>query len=523
MGPLYPGCRNLHFIWNSLRPVRAGLGVVALILVILSGRARAESAADAANRANCSQLPQIDPAKSFVGNFSGPCWALRMESGNGTSQSGDPNAIYDEIYYTVNPGYELIILGQFPNARFLSATAYDEHLAATGVLVDNQILPLNSSFTNPYLPGANYKPGQWYGLRVSFGGGPPLTVAPGCNVAPNIETNSFDVTQIHSGMTWQGYPGLPAGFPQHQTGPNASGMVTIRKYASISAPINETVIVRSLADGCAIPAQQAVQLGLISASQGVTSTWLNQSQINTHHQFSTQIESAQCFPPDPRNQVQWQRQTDYIAVNDTAAGYQNAAISASQMQSLLAGQSFLRVQLKAPTTPAIPCTTGFCTLTGNEQVRYLSISLQSPALTFMGPVTVYSIADQSFVKDPNGNVTLLFSFGAIPPPQVTAANYYTYIDMTQVSGFQNVIGIREREILPNATFKCSIGNIPLMTTEFNPSGGYMGPYVPTVDFPTAAQLPTIPVPISRPNSCGLVPTQQPAACAVQTNLKVTLP
>jgi hypothetical protein len=107
---------------------------------------------------------------------------------------------------------------------------------------------------------------------------------------------------------------------------------------------------------------------------------------------------------------------------------------------------------------------------------------------------------------------LIVSLGATPPPAVTSANYYTYLDLTQVPNYQTLTRLELRNMLPNANFCCSTSNVPFLTTEYNPEGGFMGQYVPTVDFPTPAEIPTLPTPPVRPDSCLLVPAQQPTNC-----------
>jgi|SRR5579871_36653 len=464
---------------------------------------------------SCSPLPPFDPSKGFIANFNNPCYALPLSSGNGGGESGDLNAVYDQVYYQVAPGYELVFLGTFPNARFLMASVNDDHLLPVANIVDSAMLPVVSSMTNPFVQGATFKPNQLYGFKVTFGGGPPVNVSPGCSTAgTNIDKNVMDASQLHQGFTWTGYPSLPQGFPAHETGANAAGIVTIRKYADIdSPPINEEVIVRSLANGCAIPVQQAIQANMISKTQPITSTWLHQNQINAHLQFSQTIEPWECYPPDPQNSVIWARSTDYMPILDIYDGIIRAPLSSSQVQTLLGGQNYLRLQFQIPTTPTIPCTTGNCSLTGNEQIRYFGLSLIAPQANLVGPVTLYSIDDRSLVQDPNGNVTVIIGFGAPQPPNVTAANYYTWIDASAVPNIGTMNAVRIRNLYPNQTFACSVFNVPYRTTEFNPVGGYMGNYVPTVDFPTAAQIPALPSPPVRANSCYAVPTQTPQVCS----------
>ncbi|HTB20322.1 MAG TPA: BACON domain-containing carbohydrate-binding protein [Bryobacteraceae bacterium] len=442
---------------------------------------------------------------------------LSLRNGN-SHFAGDLNAIYTSFFYQVTPGYELIIVGVYPNARFMSATVYDDHLVAVGTLLDTDIVPLTSAMTNPLAPGETFTPNQRYGMIVSFGQPTATTESPGCSIgSTNISQNVLDASQLHSGITWAGSPSLPPGFPAHETGPNVSGMVTLRKYVDIDAsPVPEYVIVRSLANGCAMPIQQAIQANIVGVQQTVTSPLLHQDQISAHLQYASAIQPWLDFPPDPLNNVVWQRPSEYIPVNDTVAGYLGGALSNLQIKSLLAGQTYLRIQFQMPSTPSTPCTTGNCSLRGDEQVRFVGLTFQTAAINCAGHSSILSIDDQSLVKDVNGNVNIVAGFGAPQPPNATAANGYTWIDVSSMPNYTSFSGMIIRELGPSSSFQCSTLNVPFKTSAYNPEGGYMGAFAPTVDFPTASQIPATPIPVVRPNSCALVPTQAPQQIAGTT-------
>lgn len=430
-----------------------------------------------------------------------------MTGSSGASNGGDSNAQYSQVFYQVTPGYDLVVLGTFPNARFMSATLYDSHTTEVGAIMDYQMPPLNSSMINPFLPGATYKPNQMYGFTITFGG--TLTSSPtaGCSAAgSSINATVLNATQIHEGLSWNGYPGLPPGFPAHQTGANSGGIVMIRKYIGISTENAPVVIVRQLSTGCAIPLSGAQNI--VSTSQVFnTTTWLNQSQCSSHHQFVNTVVPTECYPFDPNNQAIWVRSPDWVGRNNTAAAYMSAVLSTSALQSLLAGQTFLRLQFPLPSVPPTPCASGQCSRTGNEQVRYFSVEFDA------GSTTLTALDDQQLVTDPNGNVTLIVGFGAAPPEYVTAANYYTYLNLAQFTGYAGFTAVLIRNLLPNIQFECSTFNVPNYTMEYNPPGGFMGAFVPTVDFPTGSQIPALPNPPIRPNSCFAVPPL-PVACSV---------
>jgi hypothetical protein len=454
-----------------------------------------------------------NPNADFLTNFNKPCYALSLISGSGLNYSGDSNATYDSIYYVVKPGYEIVLLGTYPNGRFMSVTIYDEHLAITSSVIDQNIPPLNSTMMNPYLVGAVFQPNQQYGLTINLGTPLTATPSPGCSASDTtIDQTVLSASQIHSGLTWANYTGtLPVGFPSHQTGANSSGLITVRKYLAISNNTPETVIVRNTSTGCAIPASQALALGILNTTTGLSSpTLLNQNQIAAHQEFSNEIEPLLCYNPDPNNAKQWFRSVDYIPLANLGASL-DVNLTSANMQPLLSGQQFIRMRFPAPTTPNIPCASGGCALTGLEDLRYFSISFLGPN-TPDGKTTLTSISDTALTHDPNGNVTLLIGLGAQPPSFVTAANYYTYFDLTQVRNYSTLTRIEIRHLLPNANFSCSNANVPLFTMEYNNVGGFMGQYVPTFDFPTPAALASpAPPPPNRTNTC-LVLAAPPVAC-----------
>lgn len=69
----------------------------------------------------------------------------------------------------------------------------------------------------------------------------------------------------------------------------------------------------------------------------------------------------------------------------------------------------------------------------------------------------------------------------------------------------NIERITLRNILPAETFDCGIDNVPFKTNEYHGNGGYMGEYVPTVDFPFVNILPLMAMPYIQADSC-LLPT-----------------
>ncbi len=508
--------RDFDGVWHTIALMRraslpfplAALALFGSACLSLPLQASPASAKGAPPPLNCANPPAINPSLDFLGNFNNKCYLIPMVAGHGGSSGGDLGAEYDQIFYLVQPGYELVIYDQFPSARFLSVTVYDQHAVNTSELLDVNILPQNSTMTNPFQIGVPYQPNQFYGVSVSLGGGVPTTPAAGCSTADTtIDQNLLDASQIHSGLTWTGWPDLPANFPPHLTGANSAGSLMVRKYAIMSDTGVAGVFVRQLSDGCAITAAAAAAQGIVTTNSATGEAQEDTLQIDTHEVFAGEVQPRYCWPRDPTNEVQWVRTQNYVPEINSNAAYLRAPIGADTVQKMISEGGFMQIQFPLPTFPDMPCPTGDCWITGNEQLRYYSMSFEDDEQN------VYAtIHDTDFVQDPNGNVTLVVGFGTQPPAWVTAANYYTYLDLSQLPNYQNLNQVDIRNILPNSSFNCSAFQIPFNTTEFNNVGGYMGAYVPTVSFVGPSKLPTIPVPPVRVDSCGVKPTVAPTVC-----------
>ncbi len=188
--------------------------------------------------------------------------------------------MYHEVSYTV-------VLGIFPNSRFMSATLYDSHVTTSpgNYLYDYQFPPLFSDMVNPFTPWTPYQPNQMYGFTVSFGGAMGA-VAPGCGTTSTFGQTVFNASQIHPGYTWNGavYPPPPPPFPAHQTGANSGGIIMLRDYFDYgfqngkTLPPAPTVFVVQLSNGCPLTAEQATTSDnptgkpIVSVTEKVSST-----------------------------------------------------------------------------------------------------------------------------------------------------------------------------------------------------------------------------------------------------------
>jgi hypothetical protein len=492
---------------------------------------------------NCSGLPtqfkgNEFPNGDFFSNFNNPCYLIPLATSQGAvGHQGDLNSVYYTIYFKVDPRYQLIIVGAFPNARYLNVAPYDDHLAPIPYLTDTNIVPLTSKYINPYQPGVAFVAGQQYAVPINFGG-TPGTIEPGCSTsAYNVDVNALDGTQRHLSMNWN----TDAGFfqknptaalhivdtPQH-TNPNTAGMVHVRTYLNSSAQDPQTVphvIVRDVAYGCAYPAAYALQTLQIVTTNAKTAetSWIDTAQEQDHVSYENNYVPQLCFGVDPANQVAWERGAEYVAGTGLTDGYISGSLPTGLPQTLAAAGEVLRVRLRLPTTPPTPCTNG-CSRSGNEQARYMSLTFVNFQQTSCGcNQSLASLADTAFTKDSNGYATLIVGTGASIPSWITAGNGYTFLDLTKIAGYQQFNNLVVRNILPASTFNCSDMVIPYLTEGYTPRGNMNADYLPVVDYPVAATLPTVATPLVRSQSCGIFPAARPAQlpnCGVRAPLPI---
>src|SRR5579871_65541 len=190
---------------------------------------------------------QFDPSSftkgDFFRNFNNKCYFIDFATGHGAdSQWGDLDTEYSKIFYRIDttlPPYELVIIGNFPNARYFSIDINDDHSAISQSLTDVNILPLTPRFSNPFLPGVSYVANQTYAVPIKLGG-TPGNIEPGCvTTGYNLDANTMDGTLRHPFMNWnldaaffKANPTMPlhaVDTPGH-TNPNLSGAILVRNY-----------------------------------------------------------------------------------------------------------------------------------------------------------------------------------------------------------------------------------------------------------------------------------------------------
>lgn len=476
----------------------------------------------AAKAIDCSGLPTSFtgnefPNGDFFSNFNNPCYTISLTSGNGNGKFGDLNATYFQMYFKVDPRYQLILLGTFPNARYYSVSLYDDHSAFSQSLQDADIAPLTSRFINPYGPGVAFVDGQRFAAPIGFGG-TFGTLEAGCRTdSYNLAPNALDGSARHAGMDWnsdagvfRSYPHFPfhvVDTPQH-TDPNTAGVVMIRAYLDITAPSYQTdphIIVRDMASGCAYPAAYAVNtLQIVTGNSATGGPWLDQTQGQAHGLYAATYLPKLCYSKTaPPSRLTWLRTPEYVAGASSSSAYIVSGVPPGLPATLASGGEVMRIRLRLPTSPPTPCTNG-CSRSGDEQIRYASLSFLIP-----GGSTIASLADTAFTKDASGYATLIVGTGTAIPSWITPANGYTPLDLTAITGYEQLSMLDMRHILPNQNFNCAGQFVPYKTVATTPAGSLMSDYMPVVDYPAAAKLPRTASPFIGPAACADFPAGQP--------------
>jgi hypothetical protein len=484
-----------------------------------------------ASAANCAGLPITFtggefPTGDFFTNFNNSCYTINLASGNGLGEYGDLNARYYQLYYQVDPRYQLILVGTFPNARYYSITLYDEHNGLAQTLLDTNIVPLTSAYVNPFQTGVPFADAQQFAVPIGFGG-TPGTLETGCMMTGyNVGVNALDGTARHAGMDWNSDPSvfqLDPGFPGHvidtanHTIPNTGGIVMIRAYLDDtpdSYNTNPHIIVRDVASGCAYPAAYVMNtLQIVATGSAGGSVWMDQAQLAAHNTYESTYLPKLCegSSPTSQNRLAWSRVGEYIPATNPDASYISAGVPAGLPQTLATAGEVLRIRLRIPSVPPTPCTDG-CSRSGKEQMRYMSLSFQDADGTVLA-----SIADSAFTQDANGYATLIVGTGATIPSWVTAANGYTFLDLTASPQYQQFSMIAMRHMIPAAGFTCAGQYVPYRMNAETPAGSLMSDYLPVADYPVAASLPTVATALVGPGACNAFPAGQPGlrgSCAV---------
>jgi hypothetical protein len=406
--------------------------------------------------------------KGFFENFNNSTYQIPLSSGSG--QDSDLNAVYSHLYYSiknlenlVDTGVlthwvELILVGSFPDARYFSITGNDMHYASTQHLADADMDPVGVSagntYQNPFTPNTPYSPGQQFEVPIGLGY-VPGTVVKGCGIQPFEEDNLLDATQRHLSMDWNtappNTPGATIGsahyvdYPDHSN-PNTAGVISIRTYlppvvcsggpsncslspdpaAAANAPY---LILRDVSTGCAYNAswvQQHLMYPAVGAQTAMLSlpdlsknnpNWLSYPQLGLHTTYAKITPEACWANGATPNKVAWTRSPEFLGTPGPDDSYIGGSVAAGTVPS----GNVIRFQFQLPVMPTTPYSG---TLSGSEQLRYMSLtfgyqpvppaSLDPAYVTDVdgissaaGPsstvtTSLISLADSAFAKNPDG-------------------------------------------------------------------------------------------------------------------------
>jgi hypothetical protein len=470
----------------------------------------------AALQATAQGLP--DPRKGFFGNFLKAEYLVPIYPLDPLAWGGDLTGTYDQTAVATGDQVELLLLGEYPRARHFSITLYDEHGAIIDTLHDAQIKPFKPSDQNPFVPGSPAGvEDMLYVVRVRLGEGFAESPIPGCGFPDGDTTsNVLDGRLRHTGGSryspaQSGFSAtLPDGrvIEHDDTTPNKGVYLVVRRYledesGGTGAYDRTTPLVyfRNSLNGCAFDLWKLV--GQPQPSPGArlpASLWysfltaMDLPQVEGHIQHTEDIPASTPYGLDPENKVAWYGGNEYTPIANAQTGYLVAKIPAiSRPPDLNAQNRVMRLRMRMPRTP---CSERVCALTGDEEVRYWSLSLAEGEHT-----VVHTISDLDVIADQFGYATVIVTFGTPLPEHVNADNGYSVVQLP-VSDAER---LTLRNLLSAPSFPCKIENVPFKTNEHHDNGGYLGQYVPTVDFPFANLLPQRALPYVVPNSCGLPP------------------
>ena len=256
-------------------------------------------------------------AQSFFDNYLKPQFLVPVLDFPATS-GGDGNLTYYQIQIPALPNGELLILGEFPRARYFSITAYDDHGAVIGILNDRDIRAYGTT-ANPWVPGGPAGAEDLlYAVSVRLGA-QASTPQPSCATPLNVHENSLDLTQRHTAGTFysaqqRGFSATVTGYGNvtHADAPvNTGGFLLIRSYMrEASATTSQfdlrkpLVWVRHVATGCAVQLAPAGQY--LAPSQWFSlASVLKLDQAYAHMQHEIDLGTTTPHGPDPSSEATW--------------------------------------------------------------------------------------------------------------------------------------------------------------------------------------------------------------------------
>lgn len=455
-----------------------------------------------------------DPTRNFFQNFLAAAYYMPIYPLDGQQFGGDLTATYDQAYVPATENVELLLVGEFPRARYFSITLYDDHGAIIATLRDDQLEPLRPGDINPYRPGGT--PGvqdMLYAVRVQLGNSLSTNPVAGCQIDNSLNTTSnvLDGRFRHTAGTR--YSSYQSGYTvsngtvtvtHDDVTANSGVSIVVRRYLeeddgqtgalNLTTPL---IFVRQVSTGCAINLWDAIGKPQPNPSARIApADWYNfhttvdKTQVAGHDQRSKDMPVSQPYGFDPNNRLFWYAGPEWILTTNPDTGYLSAGIpAAAKPAALNAAGKVMRMRFRLPQTP---CRERSCALSGSEQMRYWGLSF------VVGERTVaHSISDLDVNPNASGYVDLIITFGTPLPAWVTPANGYSVVSMAP----EDIRLVTLRNLVPGPGFICEVGNVPFKSSEHHSNGGYLGEYAPYVTLPDAATLPQSAVPLIQGGNC----------------------
>lgn len=206
---------------------------------------------------SCAGVDNHPLKQGFLENFGNTKYEIDLHPYAG--HNSDLNATYFAIYYSIANAdalaksgcpVELVMVANFPNARYFSLTNNDMHWGAAQHITDADMVPVGGS-PNPFTPGQAFTGSTRYLIPVGLGY-IPNPASSSYNAAcgfPHETQNLVDATQRHLSMDWNAnisgnappiahVADTPDHMPQAYTyggatidaGPNTAGSIMLRSY-----------------------------------------------------------------------------------------------------------------------------------------------------------------------------------------------------------------------------------------------------------------------------------------------------
>ena len=452
---------------------------------------------------------------NFFANFLGPpAYYLPVFPLNGEQFGGDLTASYQQFYVPASASKELLILGEYPRARYFAITVYDDHGAIIDTMHDAQIAPLKPADINPYSPGGPANSEDiLYAIRVQLGDQLVQNPQAGCQLdGVDTQSNIMDGRVRHTAGSR--YSSDQSGFMAtlddgsvvlHDDSTNSEGVwVIIRTYLAekdggtgafnLKTPL---VFLRDSTTGCAENMFKLAGRTQTNPNKGLPrNEWagfystIDFPQMAAHEQHEKDLPPVTPFGLDPNNRAAWYGGPEYILGDNPDTGYLATSVGAKGApEQLNLDGKVMRVRFRLP---QVPCDTPSCALTGLEELRYWGLSFVE------GKRHVFaSISDLDVNPDENGYVNLIITFGTPLPPRITKFFGYSVLELPVLP----LRLITMRNILPSVGFSCAIDNVPFRTNEHNDQNGYLGEYAPFIDYLVPTDLPVNAVPRVEAGSC----------------------